>query len=143
MSRRLDDLSDEMRPLAFELIARCVEAGVPVMIVFTGRTQDEQAALYAQGRTVPGKVVTWTLDSKHVMKPPTFKSDAIDICPWDIFQSSGPDKLLWDTDSPVWDTIGEIGLSLGLKWGIFSKGARIDLGHFEYVRPGKTGTRVA
>ena len=29
------------------------------------RTQAEQVKLYAQGRTTPGPIVTWTLDSRH------------------------------------------------------------------------------
>jgi peptidoglycan L-alanyl-D-glutamate endopeptidase CwlK len=30
------------------------------------RTQEEQNALYEQGRTKPGKIVTWTKNSKHL-----------------------------------------------------------------------------
>lgn len=30
------------------------------------RTEAEQAELYAQGRTKPGKVVTWTMQSRHL-----------------------------------------------------------------------------
>lgn len=30
------------------------------------RTKEDQDKLYAQGRTTPGKKVTWTRDSKHV-----------------------------------------------------------------------------
>lgn len=30
------------------------------------RTLEQQKALYAQGRTVPGKIVTWTLNSRHL-----------------------------------------------------------------------------
>jgi peptidoglycan L-alanyl-D-glutamate endopeptidase CwlK len=108
------------------------------MIIFTARTQEEQAALYAQGRTAPGKVVTWTLNSKHV------RGLAIDLCPWEEFRLHGPDKLAWDADSAVWETIGKIGESLGLQWGIIKNGARIDLGHFEYVSPAlaSVGPRV-
>lgn len=40
--------------------------GIPVRVTQGRRTMEEQAALYAQGRTVPGKVVTWTMDSKHL-----------------------------------------------------------------------------
>src|SRR5437867_4031964 len=109
MSRFLDDLSDEMKPLAFELLARCTEAGIPVVVVYTGRTQEEQDGLYAQGRTTPGKIVTWTRDSKHVMKPPDMKSQAIDICPLETYQLHGSDKLAWSTSDPVWQRIGAIG----------------------------------
>jgi peptidoglycan L-alanyl-D-glutamate endopeptidase CwlK len=40
-------------------------AGIPFMFTCTYRSQEEQDALYAQGRTKPGPVVTWTRHSKH------------------------------------------------------------------------------
>jgi peptidoglycan L-alanyl-D-glutamate endopeptidase CwlK len=135
MGRALDDLHPDFLPLAAMLIARCVEAGIPVAIIFTGRTQEEQATLYAQGRTAPGKIVTWTLDSLHVMKPPEFKSRAIDLCPWEQFNLHGPDKLAWNDKEPAWQTMGEIGEGLGLKWGVIRNGVRIDLGHFALPLP--------
>ena len=42
------------------------------------RDSRRQLDLYAQGRTKPGKIVTWTKKSKHNNNP----SDAIDIAPW-------------------------------------------------------------
>ena len=41
------------------------EFGHDVSVVETVRTQARQNALYAQGRTAPGQVVTWTKNSKH------------------------------------------------------------------------------
>lgn len=41
------------------------EFGHDVSVVETVRTQARQNALYAQGRTAPGQVVTWTKSSKH------------------------------------------------------------------------------
>lgn len=38
----------------------------PFQIVQGNRTQAEQNAIYAQGRTKPGKIVTWTKNSKHI-----------------------------------------------------------------------------
>ena len=131
MSRLLDDLSPDFKPKAMELIARCSEISIPVMMIYTGRTFEEQAELYAQGRFKPGPIVTWTLESKHVMRPPSFKAEAIDLCPWEEFRLKGPDKLGWNAGDPVWHDIGEIGLRLGLKWGVVRNGIRIDLGHFQ------------
>lgn len=119
MSRRLDDLSPRMRPLAVELLARCAEAGIMVMIVDTLRTPAEQQANVAKG-------VSWTLNSKHLT------GDAIDICPYETYALHGPDKLEWDADDPAWQKIGAIGEALGLKWGVIKNGIRIDLGHFEF-----------
>ena len=120
MSRRLDDLSPRFRPLAIELLARLTEAGIPVLVVDTLRTPEEHAANLAKG-------VSWTARSKHL------DGDAIDICPYAIFDVSGPDKLLWDAGHPVWTKIGAIGEALGLRWG--GRWRQKDMGHFEYLAP--------
>lgn len=140
MSRLLSDLHPKARPLFNDFLAKCTEAGIPLMIVFTGRTPAEQEALYAIGRTdgqPASKQVTWTLDSRHVMSPKQdMKSLAIDVCPYDTFQIKGPDKLDWNDADPVWAQLGQIGESIGLKWGVVgSDGKRKDKGHFEFVEP--------
>lgn len=42
------------------------DAEIDYILTCTRRTQEEQDALYAQGRTKPGKIVTWTRKSKHL-----------------------------------------------------------------------------
>jgi peptidoglycan L-alanyl-D-glutamate endopeptidase CwlK len=120
MSRRLDDLSPRFRPLAFELLARCVEQGIAVMIVDTLRTPEEQAANIAKG-------VSWTKNSKHLT------GDAIDICPYLQWDLHGPDKLNWDGSDPVWAKLAAIGRALGLTVGADWRVK--DLGHFEFKEP--------
>jgi hypothetical protein len=120
MSRALNDLSPRFRPLAFELLARCVEARIPVVIVDTLRTPEEHAANLAKG-------ASWTKHSKHL------DGDAIDVCPFAQYDAHGPDKLLWDAGDPIWRTIGALGEALGLRWG--GRWTIPDLGHFEYVPP--------
>lgn len=119
MSRRLDDLSPRFKPLAIELVARAVEAGIPVLIVDTLRTPEEHDANLAKG-------VSWTRRSKHLT------GDAIDLCPYETFQAHGPDKLAW-TDTPLFQRLGALGEGLGLRWG--GRWKVRDLGHFEYVAP--------
>ena len=119
MSRAINDLSPYFKPLAIELLARTVEAGIPVVIVDTLRTPAEHAANLAKG-------VSWTPRSKHLI------GDAIDLCPYAQYDAHGPDKLLW-TDDPVWWRLGAIGEALGLRWG--GRWTVRDLGHFEYVAP--------
>ncbi|MBL8981084.1 MAG: M15 family metallopeptidase, partial [Gemmatimonadetes bacterium] len=41
------------------------EFGYTVEVIETGRTQERQDALFAQGRTAPGPIVTWTRASRH------------------------------------------------------------------------------
>jgi len=45
------------------------------------RTPERQRELYAQGRTKPGKIVTWTLRSNHFVNPQTGFGHAVDIAP--------------------------------------------------------------
>jgi len=127
MSRKLDDLSPRFRPLAMELIARCAEAGIPVFVVDTLRTPEEQALNLAMG-------VSWTKNSKHLV------GLAIDVAPYDQFLLHGPDKLKWSADDPVWSQMGQIGLDLGLRWGGVWK--QKDLGHFEFRTVEEHGVRV-
>jgi hypothetical protein len=60
-----DGLDPEFRAKLNAVIARMNEAGSNVSIVETVRSQDRQDMLFAQGRTTPGNVVTWTQDSAH------------------------------------------------------------------------------
>jgi peptidoglycan LD-endopeptidase CwlK len=98
-----------------ELLARCVETGIMVMIVDTLRTPEEQAENIRKG-------VSWTTHSRHLT------GDAIDICPFDTWALHSSDKLHWGED-PVWQQIGEIGERIGLIWG--GRWTQKDLGHFE------------
>lgn len=116
MSRRLDDLHPDFKPKAMELLARCVEQGIAVMVVDTLRTKEEQAANIAKG-------VSWTPNSKHLI------GKAIDICPYETWAAHGPDKLNWDGADPIWTKLGVLGESIGLVWG--GRWRVRDLGHFE------------
>jgi peptidoglycan L-alanyl-D-glutamate endopeptidase CwlK len=120
MSRALNDLDPRFRPLAIEFIARCVEAGIAILIVDTLRTPAEHAVNVSTGRS-------WVARSKHL------DGLAIDICPYAQWSLNGPDKLQWDGDDPVWERLGAIGESLGLRWG--GRWQQRDLGHFEYALP--------
>lgn len=112
MSRSLDDLNEHMRPLADALLTGCIGAGIPITVVGTGRTIDEQRANVAAG-------VSWTLASKHLT------GDAIDVCPTALIS-----EKWWAPRSPLWMQIGLIGESVGLKWGGRWKKTP-DLAHFE------------
>src|SRR3990167_4012570 len=118
VSRKLDDLDPRLKPLVFELLARSIEAGIPVMIIDTLRTPEEHAANLAKG-------VSWTKHSKHL------DGLAIDVCPYSVFMIDGPDKLQWDASAPQWTIICEIGEKLGLRWG--GRWIKKDMGHFEFI----------
>jgi len=122
MSRALDELHPRFKPAAFELLARFCEAGIPVVVVTTSRTQAEQDDAVARG-------VSWTSHSKHL------SGLAMDVCPFDTYALHGPDKLKWDDSDPVWQDLGAIAKKYlpTLKWGVhFRDGRHGDLGHFEW-----------
>ena len=52
----------------------CKSYGIDVFVTESGRTKERQQDLYDQGRTKPGEIVTWTLNSKHLIP-----SNAVDI----------------------------------------------------------------
>lgn len=128
MSRALDDLDPRFKPKAMELLARCVEAGIMVMIIDTRRTEAEHQANLAKG-------VSWVKRSKHI------DGLAIDICPFDYYDDNGPDKLNWDPSAPIWTRMGVIGESLGLIWG--GRWKVRDLSHYELPTPKQSGTQAA
>lgn len=57
-SRRLEDLRPEAAERVKTWLAACAARGVDVLVYCTLRSPEEQAELYALGRTKPGKVVT-------------------------------------------------------------------------------------
>lgn len=71
---------DGVHPDLARVILKAAETG-PAFIVTCGkRSKAEQAAKYAQGRTAPGPIVTWTLKSKHVPGDDGL-SHAVDVAP--------------------------------------------------------------
>lgn len=65
--KEMTGLAPELRARLERVIDRMEqEYGYTVQVVETTRSQERQDALYAQGRTTPGEVVTWTRNSKHL-----------------------------------------------------------------------------
>lgn len=59
-------------------VVRLAAMRFPLLVLEGVRTQARQDQLYAQGRTTPGKVITWTRNSKHCT------GDAVDIAPFPL-----------------------------------------------------------
>jgi peptidoglycan L-alanyl-D-glutamate endopeptidase CwlK len=114
---------------------RMAEIGLPWMLTRTRCTKEEQAALYAQGRTKPGLVVTWTLKSRHI------DGEAFDIAILADGQPTWDPKVsVNDNDDPDYLEAGQIGESIGLEWGgRFKDGKgrpRPDAPHFQLPKGG-------
>lgn len=94
-------------------LKKCKESGLNIFLTETYRSQARQNQLYAQGRTEPGKIVTWTLNSRHTSRRA-----------WDI-AVIGKDLY----DMAVIRKAGAIGQSLGITWG--GEWSTPDYVHFE------------
>lgn len=105
-SRNIDDLRPLARVKCREFIAACERQGIRVLITSTYRDNESQAALYAQGRTKPGKIVTYAKagDSYHNHRV------AFDFVPLVGGQPAWNDRALFRR-------CGAIAKSCGLEWG--------------------------
>lgn len=99
---------DRMKGVHPDLVSVCHEAikitpydfGISCGV----RTKEEQAELYAQGRTKPGKIVTWTMDSRHI------SGHAVDFV---VYQDG---KVTWE--EKYYDQVGGAFLEAAAKLGI-------------------------
>lgn len=115
-----------------ELEAACKKAGLKIQITECVRTVAEQDALYAQGRTKPGVIVTnapgYSYSSMHMW------GVAADYC-----RNDG--KKAFDNSDRFFDKVGAIGKKLGLEWGGDWK-SPVDKPHFQLPDWGSTPTRL-
>lgn len=89
-----------------DFLACARAAGLDLLVTCTYRSLDEQAALYAQGRTAPGRIVTRAQPGQSAHN----YGLAIDVVP----MRNG--KPVWSVDDPVWPRVGEYGEKAGLQW---------------------------
>jgi len=134
-SRRKLDLVDEAYDLILRWESHCFAIGIPVMITSTLRDKEYQEYLYAQGRTRPGKIVTWTHNSRH-LPDASGKSRAWDFA---VLKDGAP---CWDVktdindnDIPDYLDAAQVARDLGLVAGADFKdkkgGPQPDLCHIE------------
>lgn len=98
-------LHPTLRPKAEELIRKAKAVGIDIIITQTLRTKAEQDALYAQGRTKPGSIVT---NAKYPQS----------LHCWGVafdFAVMVNGKVSWN--EVHYSKVGPLGESLGLVWG--------------------------
>ncbi|EGQ21297.1 peptidoglycan L-alanyl-D-glutamate endopeptidase CwlK [Sporosarcina newyorkensis 2681] len=118
--RDVSELSPVAQTAIRLLFQELYKAGIrDVFVTETYRSQARQKYLYAQGRTRPGNIVTWTLNSNHASR-----------LAWDI--AVAPPKSLYDV--ATLNKAGAIARKLGITWGGDWKN-NLDRPHFE-VKPG-------
>lgn len=91
-------------------VVRKVAETYSILVIEGLRTKERQADLYAQGRTKPGKVITWTMKSKHL------EGKAVDV----VLLRNG--KIHWEDPSDFVE-LGKVmletatAMGVKLRWG--------------------------
>lgn len=104
-SRKIEDLHPHVAKLAKAFIAAAKKQGIDVLITSTYRDNESQNALYEQGRTKAGRIVT---NAKAGQSFHNYQL-AFDFVP--IVNG----KAMWN-DIRTFRKLGELGESLGLTW---------------------------
>lgn len=119
MSTVCKDIS-ELTPKAQEacnaFLSLCRQRGLKVRITETYRSQERQNELYAQGRTSPGSIVTWTKNSRHTSRRA-----------WDICQDIKGEE--YDNSKGFFKKCGAAASELNITWG--GTWSTPDMPHFE------------
>ena len=125
-SRNLSDLVPTCKERAETFLKLAKDAGIDLLVTSTYRDNESQAALFAQGRTKPGLVVTNARpgQSWHNWR-----------CAFDVVPLRHG-KPVWGTsghDGNLWRKVGELGESVGLEWAGRWTGKLREMAHFQYT----------
>jgi hypothetical protein len=104
--QRLSQLQPQVEKAALAALAQAEKEGIDVLITQGLRTYAEQNALYAKGRTAPGKIVT---NARGGYSYHNFGL-AFDIC---LIEDG---KAVWNVNSK-WKRFAAIAKAHGFKWG--------------------------
>lgn len=121
--KRLAAVHPLLREKILELERICRARGIEIAVVQGLRTFAEQDALFAKGRTKPGKRVT---NARGGQSNHNFGL-AVDLAP------IKDGEILWDDEAPF-RTIGRCAVTLGLEWGGDWK-SFVDLPHVQIPGP--------
>lgn len=123
----LEKLSPEAASRGERLLQAMALLGHPIRITSGTRTAAEQAALYAQGRTTAGTIVTNADGIKTLSNHQ--RGRAFDVA---FLEDGAPS---WAEHHP-WPLLGTVGEALGLSWGgRWTAPNRPDRPHFQYIPP--------
>jgi peptidoglycan L-alanyl-D-glutamate endopeptidase CwlK len=121
------DLHPKVQVMVNAMLEACIKAGFDILITSTYRDAEAQNALYAQGRTKKGSIVTNAKGGESIHNYRL----AFDIVPL----RSG--KPVWGTKGvnlKLWKDIAKIGKACGLEWAGDWKGKLQEMAHFQYTQ---------
>lgn len=130
-SKRSTDNLVGVHPDLVRVFERAIQITSQDFLITEGvRTTERQAELYAQGRTKPGKVVTWTLNSNHFKSKATGFGHAVDVAPYPVDWTK-PTKFEAIAKA-VKQAAAE--LNVRIEWGGDWSAKNRDLPHFQLDR---------
>lgn len=106
--RDLSDLDPALQTLAQKFLDQCQTEGIDAFITETYRSEEEQNADYAQGRTTPGKIIT---NARYGESP----HNCVDASgnpaakAFDFAIKDATGVLDWDASDPEWRAAIKIG----------------------------------
>lgn len=121
-SRKLEDLLPQVRSRVEAFLKAADAEGIDLLVTSTYRDNASQDALYAQGRTAPGRIVT---NARAGQSFHNYRC-AVDVVP----VRNG--KPVWDGKDPVWQVVGRLGKAAGLEWAGDWKRFK-EFPHFQYT----------
>lgn len=132
MSRDIKMCHPKLQTLANRLVAEGRKQGLIIKLGECFRSVAEQDALYAQGRTKPGSIVTNAKGS-------SYSSMHQWGIAFDVIRNDG--KGAYNNSDGWFDRVGKIGKSLGLEWG-GDWTSPVDKPHFQLPQWGSTPTKL-
>lgn len=130
MARDIKMLHPELQEIITKFISECTKKGFKVGIGECLRTTEEQNALYAQGRTTAGRIVTNASGTSYSSMHQWGVA-------FDVYRNDG--KGAYDDSGNFFYNVGQIGKSLGLFWGGDFKSIT-DKPHFQMKKFSPDGT---
>lgn len=131
MSTKIEDMSDAARPRAQVFVTGLKSGNIDHAVTCTKRTDDEQLALWLQGRDVPLEIVNLFRRRVHLRplglgentykvtncngidsRSPHQDGDAMDVVP-----AVNGNPIWPPLTDPRWKQIAEIGEAAGFEWG--------------------------
>ena len=130
--RDVTQLHPDLQKKAKELVDKCAKKGLKIKITECLRTKAEQDALYAQGRTKPGSIVTNAKGSSYSSMHQW--GVAFDFC-----RNDG--KGAYEDKDGFFTKVGKVGVSIGLEWGGNWRSIK-DKPHFQLPNWGSTASKL-
>lgn len=132
MSRDITLCHPQLQEKANKLVVECKKQGLIVKLGECFRSVAEQDALYVQGRTTQGSIVTYAKGSSYSSMHQWGVA-------FDVIRNDGKGSY---NDSDGWFTkVGKIGKALGLEWG-GDWTSPVDKPHFQLKHWGSTPNKL-